>query len=164
MNILKSTTLFLVSILSASALIAAPSKPKAPAEPADAKLFAKGTRKLLAEKYPAAEKDLRAAIEANPKNAAAHNNLAFVLRKQGPDFYGEALLHYNLAVELDEELAEAYMYRGVLHLAMGEKELALADHARLLQLEDSDLAEELASVIETGKEKEPAQFFGVVTE
>ncbi len=97
-----------------------------------------------------------------PKNAAAHNNLAFVLRKQGSARFDEALQHYNRAIELNDKLAEAYMYRGVLYQAMGQNDLALTDQARLLELGRGDLANELEWVLDNAKEKEPPQFFGVV--
>jgi hypothetical protein len=45
---------------------------------------------------------------------------------------------------------------------MGANELALEDHARLLVLNEKSLADELEWVITNGKEKEPAQFFGVL--
>jgi len=156
------TALLLVSLFSASLAMGAPSKPKKSTTANDADLFASGTEKLLEENYAAAEKDLRAAVRANDKNAAAHNNLAFVLRKQGSVHFDEALQHYNRAIKLNDELAEAYMYRGVLYQAMGQNELALTDHARLLELGRGDLAKELEWVLDNGKEKEPPQFFGVV--
>ncbi|MGB5985447.1 MAG: tetratricopeptide repeat protein, partial [Desulfobacterales bacterium] len=89
-----------------------------------------------------------------------HNNLAYVLRKQGPDFFEEALKHYTRAIELKPDLAQPYMYRGVLFVQMGNKEAALQDHEKLLTL-DEKLAQELQYVIENGMEKEPEQFFGV---
>jgi Flp pilus assembly protein TadD len=156
------TALLLVSLFSASLAMGAPSKPKKSATANDAGLFAAGTEKLLKGNYAAAEKDLRAAVRANDKNAAAHNNLAFVLRKQGSVHFGEALQHYNRAIKLNDKLAEAYMYRGVLYQAMGQNDLALTDHARLLELGRGDLAKELEWVLDNGKEKEPPQFFGVV--
>jgi tetratricopeptide (TPR) repeat protein len=156
------TALLLVSLFSGSLAMGAPSQPKESTEANDADLFTSGTEKLLTGDYAAAEKDLRAAVQANDNNAAAHNNLAFVLRKQGSVHFDEALQHYNRAIELNDKLAEAYMYRGVLYQAMGQKDLALADHARLLELGRGDLAKELEWVLDNGKEKEPPQFFGVV--
>jgi Tfp pilus assembly protein PilF len=156
------TVLLLVSIFSGSLAMGAPSQPKKSTEANDSDLFASGTEKLLAGDYAAAEKDLRAAVKADDKNAAAHNNLAFVLRKQGSVHFGEALQHYNRAIELNDKLAESYMYRGVLYQAMGKKDLALSDHARLIELGRGDLAKELEWVLDNGKEKEPPQFFGVV--
>jgi Tfp pilus assembly protein PilF len=157
-------TLITLSFFTAALAIGAPSAPKKSNESNDSALFASGTEKLLNEDYAAAEKDLRAAIAANDKDAKAYNNLAFVLRKQGSDRFEESLKNYNLALKLDDKLAEAYMYRGVLYQAMGKKDLALADHASLLALGNEKLAKELEWVIKNGKEKEPAQFFGVVKE
>jgi tetratricopeptide (TPR) repeat protein len=156
------TSLLLASIFSGSLALGAPSAPKESTEANDSVFFASGTEKLLAGDYAAAEKDLRAAIGADDKNAGAHNNLAFVLRKQGSVHFDEALQHYDRAIELNDKLAEAYMYRGVLYQAMGKNDLALADHARLLELGNEDLATELEWVLDNGKEKEPPQFFGVV--
>ncbi len=90
----------------------------------------------------------------------AHNNLAYTLRKQGADQFNKALFHYNQAIELDPSLPEPYMYRGVLHIQMGNPELAAADLEQLQEL-GSPLVEELEYVIEQGEEKEPEQFFGV---
>jgi len=145
-----------------SIALGAPSKPKTSSQTDDVKLFTEGTSKLFKLDFVAAEQDFRASLKANDKNAKAHNNLAFVLRKQGPNHYQESLKHYNRAIQLDDELAEAYMYRGVLQQAMGANELALKDHARLLVLNEKSLADELEWVITNGKEKDPAQFFGVV--
>jgi Tfp pilus assembly protein PilF len=156
------TSLLLASIFSGSLALGAPSAPKESTEANDSVFFASGTEKLLAGDYAAAEKDLRAAIGADDKNAGAHNNLAFVLRKQGSVHFDEALQHYDRAIGLNDKLAEAYMYRGVLYQAMGKNDLALADHARLLELGNEDLATELEWVLDNGKEKEPPQFFGVV--
>ena len=156
------TALLLVSLFSGSLAMGAPSQPKESTEANDSDLFASGTEKLLTGDYAAAEKDLRAAVGADDKNAGAHNNLAFVLRKQGRVHFDEALKHYNRAIELNDKLAEAYMYRGVLYQAMGKKDLALSDHARLLELGRGDLAKELEWVLDNGNEKEPPQFFGVV--
>ncbi len=157
------TLLVVVSTFVGSVALGAPSAaPKKSPKANDSVLFASGTKKLLEENYTAAEKDLRAALEANGKNVGAHNNLAFVLRKQGSDHFEEALQHYNRAIELNDKLAEAYMYRGVLYQAMGNNDLARADHARLLELGYGELAGELEWVLDKGREKAPAQFFGVV--
>jgi Tfp pilus assembly protein PilF len=107
------TLLLLVSIFSGPLAMGAPSKPKESTEADDSDLFASGTEKLFRGDYAAAEKDLRAAVRADDKLAEAHNNLAFVLRKQGSVHFDEALKHYNRAIELNDKLAEAYMYRGL---------------------------------------------------
>jgi tetratricopeptide (TPR) repeat protein len=102
----------------------------------------------------------RRALDRNERFAEAHNNLAYSLRKQGPARYAEALKHYNRAIELNPNLAEPYMYRGVLHTQMGNRSLALKDHETLVGMK-SPLAAELEYVVENGREKTPEQFFGV---
>ena len=75
------------------------------------------------------------------------------LRKQNPANYNLALEHYNEAIKLNPNLAEAYEYRGVLFVEMNRKADAEKDLAKLKQL-NPKLASELASAIKTGKESE----------
>lgn len=119
-----------------------------------------GTKLLKKLEFAAAEKNLREALQIKEAFPEAHNNLAFALRKQGEEKFPTALQHYNRAIELNPKLSEAYMYRGVLYIQMGKPDLAKADHTTLSGL-STELATELEWVIENGKEKEPAQFFGV---
>ena len=57
-------------------------------------------------------------------------------------------------------LAEAYMYRGVLHVQQNNLERAMEDLATLKRL-DNYLATELSYVIQNKAEKAPEKFFGV---
>jgi Tfp pilus assembly protein PilF len=157
-------TLLVCAVLLPVAVFAAPSggsRSAAPAEPPEMVAFESGTRHLLNMRLDSAERDLRRALDAREDFAEAHNNLAFVLRKQGELHFEEALSHYQRALALKPDLGEAHMYLGVLHVQMGDKEAALAIHTRLLEL-DADLAAELEWVITNGEEKEPEHFFGVV--
>jgi tetratricopeptide (TPR) repeat protein len=77
---------------------------------------------------------------------------AILLRKQGPQNYSQALEHYNKAIQLKPNLAEAYEYRGVLFLKMGRKVEAEKDLATLKTL-NPKLATELEHVIQTGNEE-----------
>jgi hypothetical protein len=52
------------------------------------------------------------------------------------------------------------MYRGVLHVQMGEEEKARTDLQTLLKL-DPKLAQELEWVLKNKIEKTPEKFFGV---
>ncbi|MDB6113258.1 MAG: hypothetical protein JWQ62_203 [Lacunisphaera sp.] len=119
-----------------------------------------GTQMLFKKDWAGAEKQLNAAVAINPKMAEAHNNLAYVLRKQGAQNYEKSLGHYNTAIELKPKLAEAYMYRGALQVLMGKPDLAKADYDTLVKLK-SKLAPDLKKIMETGKEEEPEQFYGV---
>lgn len=127
----------------------------------ESEIYNEGVEHMMNLKFKKAEKKFRAALDTDAKFGKAHNNLAYVLRKQGSEHYGEAMAHYNKAIELMPESPEPYMYRGVLFVSMGDKELALKDHQQLLELGADSLAGELEWVVTNGKEKEPEQFFGV---
>lgn len=113
---------------------------------AGVKLMKKGQYKQAAEKF-------QAALKKNAGMAEAHNNLGYALRKQGTQNFNRALTHYNRAIELKPKMAEAYMYRGVLHALMGNEGKALADHSQLTKL-DRKLADALQTAIASGEEPE----------
>jgi tetratricopeptide (TPR) repeat protein len=126
----------------------------------DIRLYNEGVKYMMDKKFSRAEEQFRKALAINDSFAEAHNNLAYTLRKQGQEHYEEALKHYNRSIDLKPGLDEPYMYRGVLHVQMGNKDLALVDHETLV-IRNSPLASELQYVVENGREKEPEQFFGV---
>jgi Flp pilus assembly protein TadD len=140
--------------------MAAGSTSSTPAVSTDIKIYNKGVKLMLDKKFVKAEKQFRKALEINERFAEAHNNLAYTLRKQGADHFDEALKHYNRAIELNPNLPEPYMYRGVLYMQMENKSFALKDHEKLLAM-GSPLAKELEYVVVNKREKEPEQFFGV---
>ena len=105
-----------------------------------------GVKLLLDKRYAEAQARFEAALALDERLAEAHNNLAFSLRMQGAHNFERALKHYDRALELKPDLAQAYMYRGVLYTQMGDLKRASADHARLLKL-DRNLAAQLEAVI-----------------
>jgi len=115
------------------------------------KAYNEGVDLMKAKQFARAQAKFEQAIKANPNLAEAHNNLAFVLRKQGSQNFQLSLEHYNKAIQLKPNLAEAYMYRGVLYSQMGRKADAQADLAKLQKM-NPHLANELADFIKTGKE------------
>jgi tetratricopeptide (TPR) repeat protein len=103
--------------------------------------------KLMRDKhYAAAQEQFELALALDETLAEGHNNLAFSLRMQGAHNFERALQHYQRAIELKPDLAQAYMYRGVLFTQMGDLARARADHARLLAL-DPALAAKLERII-----------------
>jgi tetratricopeptide (TPR) repeat protein len=110
-----------------------------------------GVRLMQKGNYKEARAEFEAALSKAPNMAEAHNNLAYSLRKQGADNNKKALSHYNRAIALNGELAEAYMYRGVLHMLMGNEEGALEDHRTLTKL-NRKLADALQVAIASGEE------------
>jgi tetratricopeptide (TPR) repeat protein len=153
-------SIFILILLIVPNVMAAGSGSSTPAVSKDIKIYNKGVKLMLDKKFVKAEKQVREALDINERFAEAHNNLAYTLRKQGADHFDEALMHYNRSIELNPDLPEPYMYRGVLYVQMGDKSLALKDHEKLLAM-GSPLAEELEYVVVNGREKEPEQFFGV---
>jgi tetratricopeptide (TPR) repeat protein len=108
-----------------------------------------GVMLMLERRYAAAQGKFEEALAADENLAEAHNNLAFSVRMQGRENFERAMQHYNRALELKPDLAQAYMYRGVLFTQLGDLARARADHARLLTL-DPALAAKLEAVI-TGR-------------
>ncbi len=154
------TTTIALIFIGVSMAAAAGSPSVKPSVSKDAQHYNAGVDLMLAKQFTDAEQQFRKALERNERFAEAHNNLAYTLRKQGPDHFAEALEHYNRAIELKPNLAEPYMYRGVLYIQMGQPSLAQEDHQKLVAM-NSPLAAELQYVVENGREKEPEQFFGV---
>jgi Tfp pilus assembly protein PilF len=108
---------------------------------------------MHAKKFSEAQVKFEQALSQNPNFAEVHNNLGYSLRKQGPQNYSTALEHYNKAIQLKPNLAEAYEYRGVLFLKMDRKADAEKDLATLKALKPK-LANELEEVIQTGNEED----------
>ena len=129
--------------------------------PPEMSFYNDGVKLLLKKKFAEARTQFEAALAINPKMAEAHNNLAYILRRQDAKNNELSLAHYNLALELKPKLAEAYMYRGALHYFMGHRELAQADYEMLVKLK-SKLAPHLKLILDTGKEEELDKLYGVV--
>ncbi len=108
--------------------------------------YNEGVKLMLDRRYADAQRRFEDAIALEEKLAEAHNNLAFSLRMQGSANFDRAMREYRRALEIDPKLAQAYVYRGVLHLQMGQVEAARADLATLRGL-DAALAEKLEKVI-----------------
>ena len=123
-------------------------------------VYNQGVELMLAKRFPEAQAKFEQAVRENPRFAEAHNNLGYTLRKQGAAHFQKSLEHYNTAIELKPNLAEAYMYRGILYTEMGRKSDAQADLAALQKM-NPQLAKELAEVMKTGKEED--QFYGLST-
>jgi tetratricopeptide (TPR) repeat protein len=126
------------------------SKPATPKRPGVSD-YNSGVKLMKKGDYQAAQAKFEAALSKAPNMAEAHNNLAYSLRKQGADNNEKALSHYNRAIALNGKLAEAYMYRGVLHMLMGNEEKALEDHRTLTKL-NRKLADALQAAIASGEE------------
>jgi tetratricopeptide (TPR) repeat protein len=109
---------------------------------------------LMREKhYAAAQEKFEQALALDETLAEAHNNLAFSLRQQGTHNFAQSLQHYNRALELKPDLAQAYMYRGVLFTQMGDLARARVDYEQLLRLNPA-LAARLERIIAGADERD----------
>lgn len=121
--------------------------PEAGARASAIGLYNDGVALLLARQFAQAQRKFEAALAIDERLAEAHNNLAYALRMQGRQNFAASLAHYNRAVELKPDLAQAYMYRGVLFMQQGDKLKAQQDLERLRRL-DTRLAAELERAID----------------
>ncbi len=97
-------------------------------------LYNEGVALLVARKYQEAQLKFEAALAVNEKLPEAHNNLAYALRMQGPHNFSVSLAHYDRALALKPDLAQAYMYRGMLFVLQGNTARAREDLTRLKSL------------------------------
>lgn len=111
------------------------------------RLYNEGVALLVARDFREAQARFESALERDERLAEAHNNLAFALRMQGPHNFAASLAHYNRAIELKPELAQAYMYRGVLFVQQGDRARARQDLEQLRRL-DPRLAADLEKVLD----------------
>jgi len=88
---------------------------------------------LQQENYPGAEEHLRKILQANGKNAEAHLDLGIAYKGQGQ--LDKALQEYDLAEQLNPELAAIYLNRGIiLHRYKDSPEKGLENYKKYLLL------------------------------
>ncbi len=112
--------------------------------------YNQGVTALDEKDYAAAQRHFEKALDINEKFPEAHNNLAYSSRMQGPENAEASLAHYNRAIALAPELAQAYLYRGMLFVQLDRMNDAEKDLAALKGLDTDEArayAKELARVI-----------------
>ena len=106
---------------------------------------------MTSKKFAEAQAWCAHALTENPRFAEAHICLGYSLEMQGSQNYLVALEHYNRAIQLKPNLAEAYGYRGVLLVKMDRRSVAKKDLATLKTLKP-ELAVELERAMKRGKQ------------
>jgi len=101
-------------------------------------------------RFEAALEELRKVVRAQPSNADAHEG--FAESYYGLGKYAEAVAAADRAVALSPKGAGAYYLAGLAHAALGQREQALARHAKLNELGAAEYARRLLEVVE----KQPA--------
>lgn len=140
-------SLLVLAGLSASAIESDPLPVPENSQRASAvRLYNDGVALLVARKFNEAQQKFEAALAVDDTLAEAHNNLAFSLRMQGRHNFEASLAHYDKAIAIKPDLAQAYMYRGVLFVQQGNLPRAQQDLDQLRKL-DPKLAAELERVV-----------------
>ena len=114
------------------------------------RLYDEGVKAINSKRFTEAETRFAQVLRSNPRFAEAHNYLGYSLMMEGSPNYLMALEHYNRAIQLKQNLAEGYEYRGMLLLKMHQKSAAEKDLATLWTL-NPRLAVELERVMKKGK-------------
>lgn len=115
--------------------------------------YNEGVPLLAARKFREAQSRFEAALAADETLPEAHNNLAYALRMQGAHNFAPSLTHYNRALALNPNLAQAYVYRGVLFMLQGDMARARQDLRRLQGIHPV-LARELERALDSGSATE----------
>jgi len=98
-------------------------------EPSAAQRMEAGRSAIQAKNWSAAITEFKAAVKEEPRNADAHNLLAYSLRKQAKPDLPKAFEHYRTALKLNPDHKGAHEYIGEAYLmdkkpAEAEKHLA----------------------------------------
>lgn len=96
-------------------------------------LLARGQAEGRRNNLAGAERDYRAALLADPRNADALTNLAAVDMLQGR--FQNAIRNLDQAIAIQNDNPLAYYNRGYGHFALKEYELAIADYGAAIKLD-----------------------------
>lgn len=98
----------------------------------------RGVRYLWLGESVLAQRDLLKAIELDPNNAEAHDDLGVVLAQQ--KHYKQAITHFNRAVEIENNYQKAYHNLAMAYYLVGMDALALkqVEHSLILAPESRD--------------------------
>ncbi|MGD8926876.1 MAG: tetratricopeptide repeat protein, partial [Thioalkalispiraceae bacterium] len=95
----------------------------------------RGVRYLWINEQVKAQQDFNKAIELNPKNAEAHDDLGVIYAKQQ---YGEAILHFSTTIRLDPSYQKGYHNLAMAYYLVERDNLALDAVDRALSLNPQD--------------------------
>jgi len=77
-------------------------------------------------------------MEMDPEQAAAaHSNLGLVFKDREDN--ERAMKEYDMAIQLNPKLAQAYMNRATIHTRKGDEDAAMVDVGKAIELEPSFL-------------------------
>lgn len=91
--------------------------------------YAEGVAAIKGDRFPAAIRLLEGVVARQPRNADAHNWLAYAIRRSGDP--ARSIPVYEKALAIDPKHRGAHEYIGEAHLALGDLAKAKAHLARL---------------------------------
>ena len=80
-----------------------------------------------------AEADYRTLLAQDPKDPDAHHNLGYIALRYREN-YKQAISHFDDAIRMNPEYAEAYYHRGLAEERLGDKSSALRDYKLALNI------------------------------
>ena len=124
--------LLLATLLATGCAAQANDTPTTASEPTTAERMASARDAIKAKKWKDAIGELKIAVREEPKNADAHNLLAYSYRKQATPDLPQAFEHYNTALRLNPQHKGAHEYIGEAYL-MDNKPLEAEKHLAALE-------------------------------
>ncbi len=133
-SIFQTSVIAAVLAISAAAFQAAHAADTGPsvAQPTASERMSNARDSIKANKWQPAIAELRLAVREEPKNADAHNLLAYSYRKQAKPDLAKAFEHYKIALQLDPKHKGAHEYIGEAYL-MDKKPAEAEKHLTLLE-------------------------------
>jgi Tfp pilus assembly protein PilF len=112
--------LLLATLLATTCAAQANDTPTTSSEPTAAERMASARDAIKAKKWKDAIGELKIAVREEPKNADAHNLLAYSYRKQAAPDLPKAFEHYNMTLKLNPQHKGAHEYIGEAYLMDGK--------------------------------------------
>jgi Tfp pilus assembly protein PilF len=146
LNLRRWLRLAMASVLAVSAWSAIAADTPTYSAPAAPDRMAAARAAIQAKDWKKALAELNVAVKEQPKNADAHNLLAYSHRKQAQPNLPKAFEHYKIALQLDPKHKGAHEYIGEAYL-MNKEPLEAEKHlATLAQLCGNKTCEEYADL------------------
>ncbi len=96
----------------------------------------RGHAKIRKSDFDGAKADIERAIQLNPSNAYAYDNLGDMYREWGK--YNDAINAYGQAIRVDPKFLSAYFNRGLTYERMNNPNNARADYETVLKIKDTN--------------------------
>ncbi|NJM43102.1 MAG: tetratricopeptide repeat protein [Brachymonas sp.] len=146
LSTIRRTALILGLAALCTANIAVAADTPSTAQPTVSERMQNARDAIKANKWQPAIAELRIAVRDEPKNADAHNLLAYSYRKQAKPDLSKAFEHYKIALQLDPKHKGAHEYIGEAYLMDKKPDEAEKHLAELEKICGNKTCEEYADL------------------